>query len=1417
MPVFNNALAGAAGSGGADAGYKIERSLRFNDSDSAHLSRTFSAGNSQKWTWAAWVKRNKLGGYQTLFGHVSGTHGQHYIDFGGDRIRFTRYVSSNEAALETAAVYRDTAAWMHVCAIWDVGNSTANHRQRLFVNGVEVTEFSTRTNPSQNYSGGVISTAIEHHISKVLSQNYGAFQLADIHFLDGIVAGISTDDASGSVTGTPNAAYLTDFGEFDEDTGVWNPIKYDTTPTTYTTSAITNVGSSISTTVSASGSGVAQGSAANTIDGNLSTLVNATTTTISFNPAISGVIEFYGGMNTGLSGQWNISGGDFTNYSINNGTSSQWHTLQTATNVSSITIGANGYNSSQGSNIRAFKINGTLVTSSSFSTNNIALTTTNDTNLSNIPIGGNVGSGVSVVQSYPSNNALVVDGGTWTTGDSVSVSVDAYGTNGFHLDFSDNSSDAALGTDSSGNNNTWTVNNLIGSVPSKTLTRFRFKTDWNWLYVSGVKVNGSNATGTLDNSGSVWSNTNAWQNGSHGFGNETYSQSARGDWFDVTLTSGIANFEEFQVHLYLDSSAGSTTNVFEIELFFSDGTSLTKVYPTNADAPNQNAAAFNSRQWQNFGSVGLALQQDLDSLLDSPTNYEADSGNNGGNYATLNPLDFKGGTPTLANGNLDASIAAANAWGSVAATIGGLTSGKWYWEVKLGGGSGHRTGLSSVSRSNASDEQLLGSGDIAVNSSDGRVYVDGSTVGTGVGSLSGKTVGIALNLDANSVSFYQNNSLIHTVSSLSSTASWTPVHAFRYDPVDNLNFGQRPFAYTPPTGHVSLCTTNLPDPTIADGSTAFKAKTFSGTGTTQSITTGFSPDFVWLKCRNAAKTHRLYDAVRGATKVLQSDLTDAEGTDSAGLTSFNSDGFTLGGSGGHNGSSDTMVSWAWDGGDLATNSAYNQSDVWSSRCTGTIYNASLGYSNAFDGNTSTGSHSANGNTITFTPATAIPVSNSIKIYYEIGSITGTTGSADITINGTSYVATAHSNRSNGHFTVTSVSSITSMVWERAADNDLIAVKAIEVDGKILVDAGVIPAGSLNSSAYNQTDWTGSTTATGIATNVGNDLASVFDGNLANGTRAAVNGGTGTLQWTSGTIQGRVRIYTGIAGTQGFTYYNGSTSTTIASANNGWNDLGTIDLTRLDFVYSGGNITFVNAIELDGKLLVQTGVTLTNVPTIPSTVRANPTAGFSIVTWTGTANATVGHGLNAAPKLVITKSRTSAVAWRIWSKEFSNAASNYLGFDTGAVGNFGGTYWGSMTSTVIGLGAGTYDNNTGSMVAYCFAPVEGYSAFGSYIGNGSSDGPFVYTGFRPAFILYKESSASGEHWHIRDTTRDPINVTNKRLMPSATTAEGSGTAFQIDVLSNGFKLRSGNDTQNFSGSTYIYAAFAENPFKIARAR
>ena len=125
--------------------------------------------------------------------------------------------------------------------------------------------------------------------------------------------------------------------------------------------------------------------------------------------------------------------------------------------------------------------------------------------------------------------------------------------------------------------------------------------------------------------------------------------------------------------------------------------------------------------------------------------------------------------------------------------------------------------------------------------------------------------------------------------------------------------------------------------------------------------------------------------------------------------------------------------------------------------------------------------------------------------------------------------------------------------------------------------------------------------------------------------------------------------------------------------------------------------------------------------------------------------------------------------------------------------------------------------SGDMVAYCFAPVEGYSAFGSYTGNGSTDGPFVYTGFRPAFILLKNANLVGANWFILDTSRNTFNVVDLNLKPNSSLDEETDTSGSLDITSNGFKMRSSGTHPNGSGNTIIYAAFAENPFKTARAR
>ena len=229
-----------------------------------------------------------------------------------------------------------------------------------------------------------------------------------------------------------------------------------------------------------------------------------------------------------------------------------------------------------------------------------------------------------------------------------------------------------------------------------------------------------------------------------------------------------------------------------------------------------------------------------------------------------------------------------------------------------------------------------------------------------------------------------------------------------------------------------------------------------------------------------------------------------------------------------------------------------------------------------------------------------------------------------------------------------------------------------------------------------------------------------------------------------------------------------------------------------------------------------GSTVTNTSgTISSQVRANPTAGFSIVTYTGNNTAsTVGHGLGVAPSMIIVKLRSTTGAWGVYHSSLTPSQVLYLN-TTDTVD--GSVIWNSTapTSSVFSIGAHPTSNPNGqTLVAYCFAPIAGYSAFGSYTGNGSTDGPFIHTGFRPRFVLIKRTDSAND-WLIIDTSRNPYNVTNLNLWANLSIAEG--TANRTDVLSNGFKLRNNLAEHNASGGTYIYMAFAETPFKNSLAR
>jgi len=221
---------------------------------------------------------------------------------------------------------------------------------------------------------------------------------------------------------------------------------------------------------------------------------------------------------------------------------------------------------------------------------------------------------------------------------------------------------------------------------------------------------------------------------------------------------------------------------------------------------------------------------------------------------------------------------------------------------------------------------------------------------------------------------------------------------------------------------------------------------------------------------------------------------------------------------------------------------------------------------------------------------------------------------------------------------------------------------------------------------------------------------------------------------------------------------------------------------------------------------------TSVGTIDSSGSVNETAGFSIISYNGTgANGSIKHGLSTAPRMMIFKNRDQgAEGWFVYHESVGNTKRLLL--DDNVNASTSSTFFQdtSPTSSIITLGSNHGCNGSDAMICYAFSERKGYSKFGSYTGNGSgSDGTFVHTGFRPAWVMFKSSSTSSRQWEIHDNKRDTFNPSSKRLFANLSNAEA--TENYVDFLSNGFKFRTSDVTGNESGTTYIFMAFAESPF------
>jgi hypothetical protein len=739
----------------------------------------------------------------------------------------------------------------------------------------------------------------------------------------------------------------------------------------------------------------------------------------------------------------------------------------------------------------------------------------------------------------------------------------SFGTNGFHLfDFANES---GIGNDSSGNNNDFTANNLVATAQSVSVSDVTVYRD-GAVYALGnpahmfdsnkattTYAGSNNATNYIDWSptGGYETSGHIWIQGGNGSGGGADSMTVTINGSTVTRTAVVDNetygspsYGYGDWHKYTVS--GNTLN----SLRLTGAYALIRQLSTVDDPTHSVLGISDDSDVPIIENVDPAA---LDILFDVPTNgTQSDTGAGGevsGNYATLNPNitgTYINSRTTLSQGNLKFVN---SHYSTVPSTIA-MSSGKWYCEGTLDALASSDqvyAGLLRADAPNNAYEYFQGNnptrgvhywGD---NTGLNRAQTYGVDYGT-----AGTVIGIAFDADAGSCTWYVNGS-----SQGASTYSIVQgeEYYFSFGAYTNgswtVNFGQRPFTYSAPSGYKALCTTNLPTPTIADGSDYFEAKTYTGNGSSQSITTSFSPDWVWIKQRNSAADHNLFDIVRGVQKRLFSNSTSAEGTISSGLTAFNSDGWTMGSSGNINGSSNTYVGWAWDAG---------------------------------------------------------------------------------------------------------------------------------------------------SSTVSNTD---------------------------------------------------------------------------------------------------GSIT--------------------------SSVRANPTAGFSIVSWTHGGSTgdvpTIGHGLNAEPKLILAKSTSNTQAWKVYHSSIGVNKSLRLDNDSAASTVSTPPAW-SVSNSTFGASTGYLVSSGYDYIAYCFAPVAGYSAFGSYKGNGTNNyGPFVYTGFRPAWVMIKNTITNTTRWMMYDSVRETTNEITNRLRADRSEAQYSDAYNRIDFLSNGFKIRgtAGTDT-NQNGNTFIYLAFAENPFQ-----
>jgi len=914
----------AAGSGevGSSGFYKhlLDQSLKFNDDDSPSLSKTYSTAqtNTKKLTISVWVKRGNIGIRSTILYAVSGSAGK--LSFQTtDKIYFNAF-NTGYNGFESNALFKDTSSWYHIVAQADSDGQTGANVNRVYVNGVELANGKTSVFVPDDTATMLLRNGVTTYIG---DDTAGAYHfdgyLAEMNVIDGSVVAPTEFAETKDNIWIPKA-YSGSYGTngfhltFKDDvvSEGFNTVTYTGTGAD---NSVSGIGFSPDFVWIKSRTTTADHMLFDTPRGALKILKsNSNAAAITSNS--ENLKSFDGdGFTYGSEGSGGASGVPYVGWCWEAGgapTADNSASAGATPTAGSVKIDGSNLGSALGGSIAATRLSAD--TAKGFS----VVTYTGTGSAGTVAHGlGAAPKWIIAKRRNATDNWYVYH---TSRGSSAYLTLDSDGVGETSVSYPWNGTDPT--------NSVFSVSSAASPSSSGTMVAYC------WAEVSGYSK-----FGTYAGTGSSHSVTLGFRPAFL----MVKRTNADNEWHIIDSTRQPSNPND--TFLFANTTAVENTGDNAITLTATGFTLESSNGRTNADggtyiymafADTREAAFFKdvSTNGNHFTPVNLDYR---DSVPDTPTN----------NFATLNSLAL-GADGTLSEGNLKIVYGTSSTRSITTATMG-VSSGKWYWEVLPNSDGGEIIGVTSFSN----DTGLypgVAAGSAGYYGDDGSKYVDGSNSSYGA-SFATDIIGFALDMDAGTLVAYKNNSSQGTlVSSLTGNifpaigdggaggtssntfnfgqdSSFGGLHATANANADGNGHGS--FAYAPPSGFLALCSQNLPDVAIIDGTEYFNTVAYTGTGaTTLSITgVGFQPDWVWAKKRSATDNHAVADTVRGATKSLFPNTTGVESTDAQGLRSFDSDGFTIGsgsGSGVWGGNSGaTYVAWNWlaGGAPTATNSA----------------------------------------------------------------------------------------------------------------------------------------------------------------------------------------------------------------------------------------------------------------------------------------------------------------------------------------------------------------------------------------------------------------------------------------------------------------------------------------------------------------